>query len=340
MNVPSFSSPAAPSVLETIGRTPLVRLNHVSAQTGCEIYGKAEYMNPGQSVKDRPALYILKAALARGKIEKGGLIVEGTAGNTGIGLTLVGAVFGLRTLIVIPETQSREKKELLRILGAHVVEVPATAYKNEGHYVHVSRRLAEERAGEESHGVIWANQFDSLDNRQAHIETTAQEIWEQTNGQVDGFVCAVGTGGTLAGVGMGLKERNSSVQIALADPMGAALYHYYTQGALKSEGTSLFEGIGQGRITGNLEGAPIDHAYQISDQEALPFLYACLEHEGLCLGGSSAINIAGAVRLARTMGKGHTIVTVLCDYGMRYKEKLFNPAFLASRSLPVPGWLA
>lgn len=328
-----------PSVVEAIGNTPLIRLKRVSELTGCEILGKAEFMNPGQSVKDRAALFIIRDALARGTLKPGGTIVEGTAGNTGIGLALVGNAMGFRTVIVIPETQSQEKKDTLRLLGAELVEVPAVPYANPNNYVKVSGRLAEEIAASDPRGAIWANQFDNVANRQAHIETTGPEIWEQTGGKIDGFVCAVGTGGTLAGVAMALKERNPEITIGLADPMGAALYHYYTHGSLKAEGSSITEGIGQGRITGNLEGAPVDVAFQIPDEEAIPLIFELLEHEGLCLGGSSGVNVAGAIRLARHLGPGHTIVTVLADYGTRYQSKLFNPAFLREKGLPVPAWL-
>ena len=328
-----------PSVVEAIGNTPLIRLKRVSELTGCEILGKAEFMNPGQSVKDRAALFIIRDALARGTLKPGGTIVEGTAGNTGIGLALVGNAMGFRTVIVIPETQSQEKKDTLRLLGAELVEVPAVPYANPNNYVKVSGRLAEEIAASDPRGAIWANQFDNVANRQAHIETTGPEIWEQTGGKIDGFVCAVGTGGTLAGVAMALKERNPEITIGLADPMGAALYHCYTHGSLKAEGSSITEGIGQGRITGNLEGAPVDVAFQIPDEEAIPLIFELLEHEGLCLGGSSGVNVAGAIRLARHLGPGHTIVTVLADYGTRYQSKLFNPAFLREKGLPVPAWL-
>jgi len=328
-----------PSVVEAIGNTPLIRLKRASELTGCEILGKAEFMNPGQSVKDRAALFIIRDALARGTLKPGGTIVEGTAGNTGIGLALVGNAMGFRTVIVIPETQSQEKKDTLRLLGAELVEVPAVPYANPNNYVKVSGRLAEEIAASDPRGAIWANQFDNVANRQAHIETTGPEIWEQTGGKIDGFVCAVGTGGTLAGVAMALKERNPEITIGLADPMGAALYHYYTHGSLKAEGSSITEGIGQGRITGNLEGAPVDVAFQIPDEEAIPLIFELLEHEGLCLGGSSGVNVAGAIRLARHLGPGHTIVTVLADYGTRYQSKLFNPAFLREKGLPVPAWL-
>ncbi|MBJ6125174.1 cysteine synthase A [Microvirga splendida] len=328
-----------PDVPAAIGNTPLIRLRRASELTGCTILGKAEFMNPGQSVKDRAALFIIRDAVRRGALRPGGVIVEGTAGNTGIGLALVANAMGFRTVIVIPETQSQEKKDMLRLAGAELIEVPAVPYANPNNYVKVSGRLAERLAQEEPNGAIWANQFDNVANRQAHIETTGPEIWEQTDGRVDGFVSAVGTGGTLAGVGMALKERNPKITIALADPMGAALYSYYTAGELKSSGTSITEGIGQGRITANLEGAPVDAAFQIPDAEALPIVFDLLEHEGLCLGGSSGINVAGAIRLARQLGPGHTIVTVLCDYGTRYQSKLFNPDFLRDRNLPVPAWL-
>ncbi|MEE1656022.1 cysteine synthase A [Microvirga sp. CF3062] len=328
-----------PDVPATIGNTPLIKLRRASEITGCTILGKAEFMNPGQSVKDRAALFIIQDAVKRGALRPGGVIVEGTAGNTGIGLALVANAMGFRTVIVIPETQSQEKKDMLRLAGAELIEVPAVPYANPNNYVKVSGRLAERLAKEEPNGAIWANQFDNVANRQAHIETTGPEIWEQTDGKVDGFVSAVGTGGTLAGVGMALKERNPKITIALADPMGAALYSYYTTGELKSSGTSITEGIGQGRITANLEGAPIDVAFQIPDEEALPIIFALLEHEGLCLGGSSGINVAGAIRLAKQLGPGHTIVTVLCDYGTRYQSKLFNPEFLRTKNLPVPAWL-
>ncbi|MGB6086996.1 cysteine synthase A [Parvibaculum sp.] len=326
-------------LVDSIGNTPMIRLKRASEETGCDILGKAEFLNPGQSVKDRAALYIIKDAVARGALKPGGVIVEGTAGNTGIGLALVGNALGFRSVIVIPETQSQEKKDMLRLCGAELIEVPAVPYKDPNNYVKYSGRLAEELAAKEPNGAIWANQFDNVANRQAHIETTGPEIWAQTDGKVDGFVCAVGTGGTLAGIGMALKERNKDVQIAIADPMGAALYHYYKHGELKAEGTSITEGIGQGRITANLEGAPIDRAYQIPDEEALPIIFDLLRYEGLCLGGSSGVNIAGAIRLAKDLGPGHTIVTVLCDYGTRYQSKLFNPAFLKEKNLPAPDWL-
>jgi cysteine synthase A len=320
-----------------IGNTPLVRLNGPSEATGCEILGKCEFMNPGQSVKDRAALYIIKDAMDKGLLRPGGTIVEGTAGNTGIGLALVGASLGFRTVIVIPETQSQEKKDMIRLAGAELVQVPAKPYRDPNNYVRYSGRLAAELAKTEPNGAIWANQFDNVANRQAHIETTGPEIWEQTGGKVDGFACAVGSGGTLAGVGMALQPKG--VKIGLADPMGAALYSFYTSGEFKSEGGSITEGIGQGRITANLEGFTPDMAYQIPDDEALPIVFDLLADEGLCLGGSSGVNIAGAMRMAKDMGPGHTIVTILCDYGTRYQSKLFNPEFLKEKGLPVPEWL-
>ncbi|MFG1283250.1 cysteine synthase A [Xanthobacter autotrophicus] len=326
-------------LVDSIGNTPLIRLKRASEETGCEILGKAEFLNPGQSVKDRAALGIIKDAVARGALKPGGVIVEGTAGNTGIGLALVAAPLGFRTVIVIPETQSQEKKDMLKLAGATLVEVPAVAYANPNNYVKVSGRLAEALAKTEPNGAIWANQFDNVANRQAHIETTGPEIWEQTGGKLDGFICSVGTGGTLAGIAIALKARNPNIRIGLADPMGAALYSYYTTGELKAEGSSITEGIGQGRITANLVDAPIDTAFQIPDEEALPVVFDLLEHEGLCLGGSSGVNVAGAIRLAKEMGPGRTIVTILCDYGTRYQSKLFNPEFLRSKSLPVPEWL-
>ena len=325
--------------IESIGNTPLIRLRRASEATGCEILGKAEFLNPGSSVKDRAALFIITDAEDRGVLKPGGVVVEGTAGNTGIGLALVGNARGYRTVIVIPDTQSQEKMDFLRLIGAEVREVPAVPYKDPNNYVHVSERVAEELAGTEPNGVLWANQWDNVANRDGHRQTTGPEIWEQTDGKVDGFICAVGTGGTLGGVSMALKERNADVVIGIADPMGAALYHYYTHGELKSEGSSITEGIGQGRITKNLEGAVVDKAYQIPDEEAVPIVFDLLEHEGLCLGGSSGINVAGAIRLARDMGPGHTIVTILADFGSRYQSKLFNPEFLRSKNLPVPGWL-
>jgi len=326
-------------IAEAIGNTPLIKLKRASEQTGCAILGKAEFMNPGQSVKDRAALFIIEDAVKSGRLRPGGIIVEGTAGNTGIGLALVGNALGFRSVIVIPDTQSQEKKDALRVCGAELVEVPAVPYSNPNNYVKISGRLADQLAKSEPNGAIWANQFDNVANRDGHLQTTGPEIWNQTDGKVDGFTCAVGTGGTLAGVGIALKERNRSIKIALADPFGAALYSYYTTGVLKSEGSSITEGIGQGRITKNMEGAPIDIAYQIPDTEAVALVFDLLEHEGLCLGGSSGINIAGAIRLARELGPGHTIVTVLTDYGTRYQTKLFNPEFLRSKGLQVPSWL-
>ena len=326
-------------IVEAIGHTPLIRLKRASEMTGCTILGKAEFMNPGQSVKDRAALFIINDAIRKGRLRPGGVIVEGTAGNTGIGLALVGNAMGFRSVIVIPDTQSQEKKDTLRLAGAELVEVPAVPYSNPNNYVKLSGRLAADLAKTEPNGAIWANQFDNVANRDGHIETTGPEIWEQTDGKVDGFTCAVGTGGTLAGVAIALKARNKDVRIALADPLGAALYSFYTTGVLKAEGSSITEGIGQGRITKNLEDAPIDVAYQIPDQEAVPIIFDLLEHEGLCLGGSSGINVAGAIRLARELGRGHTVVTVLADYGTRYQSKLFNPEFLRSKSLPVPEWM-
>ncbi len=326
-----------PDLASAIGNTPLIRLRRASEDTGCEILGKAEFMNPGQSVKDRAALYIIRDAVARGELKPGGTIVEGTAGNTGIGLALVGASMGFRSVIVIPETQSQEKKDMLRLAGAELVEVPAAPYKNPNNYVRYSGRLAQELAETEPNGAIWANQFDNVANRQAHAETTGPEIWEQTRGKVDGFICAVGSGGTLAGVAEALQPKG--VKIGLADPEGAALYSFYTEGVFDSPGSSITEGIGQGRITANLEGFTPDFSYRIPDAEALPVVFDLLEYEGLCLGGSSGINIAGAIRMARDMGPGHTIVTVLCDYGTRYQTKLFNPDFLRAKGLPVPHWM-
>jgi cysteine synthase len=320
-----------------IGNTPLIRLNKLSALTGCEILGKAEFMNPGQSVKDRAALYIIRDAVARGQLAPGGTIVEGTAGNTGIGLALVGASMGFRTVIVMPDTQSQEKKDMIRLAGAELIEVPAAPYRNPNNYVRYSGRLAEALARTEPNGAIWANQFDNTANRQAHVEMTGPEIWDQTGGRVDGFICAVGSGGTLAGVAMALQPKG--VKIGLADPDGAALYNFYTTGELRAEGGSITEGIGQGRITANLEGFRPDFAYNIPDAEALPIVFDILAQEGLCLGGSSGVNLAGAVRMAREMGPGHTIVTILCDYGTRYQSKLYNPAFLRDKGLPVPAWL-
>jgi len=325
--------------IDAVGNTPLIRLRKASAFTGCEILGKAEFLNPGGSVKDRAALAIVQDAVGRGQLRPGGVIVEGTAGNTGIGLALVGNALGYRTVIVIPDAQSQEKKDMLRLAGADLREVPAVPYKNPENYVHVSGRLAKEMAATEPNGAIWANQFDNTANRLGHYRTTGPEIWRQTDGKVDGFICAVGTGGTLAGVAMALKERNPKIKIGLADPLGAALYHYYKHGELKAEGSSITEGIGQGRITENLKDITIDAPYQIPDSEALPIVFDLLKEEGLCLGGSSGINVAGAIRLAKEMGPGHTIVTVLADYGTRYLSKLFNPDFLRSKNLPTPDWL-
>jgi cysteine synthase len=329
--------PIMTDLAATVGNTPLIRLKAASEATGCEILGKAEFMNPGQSVKDRAALYIIRDAVAKGLLHPGGTIVEGTAGNTGIGLALVGASMGFKTVIVIPETQSQEKKDMLRLAGAELVQVPAAPYKNPNNYVRYSGRLAEELAKSLPHGAIWANQFDNIANRQAHVETTGPEIWDQTQGQVHGFICAVGSGGTLAGVAEALQPKG--VKIGLADPDGAALHSFYTEGRFDSPGSSITEGIGQGRVTANLEGFRPDFSYRISDAEALPIVFDLLQHEGLCMGGSSGVNIAGAMRMAREMGPGHTIVTILCDYGTRYQSKLYNPEFLRDRGLPVPGWM-
>ena len=331
--------PAHGDVLSAIGETPLIKLRRASEETGCTILGKAEFMNPGGSVKDRAALSIVRDAVEAGRLRPGGIVVEGTAGNTGIGLAMVCSALGYRTVIVIPETQSQEKKDLLRLHGAELVEVPAVPYSNPNNYVKLSGRLAEKLDREHPQGAIWANQFDNVANRRGHFDTTGPEIYRQTGGAIDGFTCAVGTGGTLAGVGMALKQRKSSVKIALSDPMGAALYNFYAHGELKSQGGSVTEGIGQGRITGNLEGAPVDLAFQIPDEEALPILFDLAQHEGLVLGGSSGINVAGAIRLARELGPGHVIVTILCDPGVRYASKLYNPAFLRQKNLPVPDWL-
>ncbi|MFQ1701226.1 cysteine synthase A [Loktanella agnita] len=322
---------------DAVGNTPLIKLRAASDATGCTILGKAEFLNPGQSVKDRAALYIIKDAIARGDLKPGGTIVEGTAGNTGIGLALVGASMGFKTVIVIPETQSQEKKDMLRLAGAELVEVPAAPYRNPNNFVRYSERLANTLNETLPNGAIWANQFDNVANRQAHVETTGPEIWEQTNGKVDGFICAVGSGGTLAGIATALQDKG--VKIGLADPDGAALYSFYTTGELKSEGGSIAEGIGQGRITKNLEGLKPDYCYNISDEEAVPIVFDLLQNEGLCMGGSTGINIAGAIRMARDMGPGHTIVTILCDYGTRYQSKLFNPDFMREKGLPVPDWL-
>lgn len=324
----------ADGVLPLIGNTPLIKLKRASEETGCMILGKAEFMNPGGSVKDRAALFIIEDAEKRGLLKPGGTIVEGTAGNTGIGLAVVGNAKGYKTRIVMPETQSQEKIDTIRALGAELILVPAAPFSNPGHFVHTSRRLAEE-----DESAVWANQFDNVANRLAHIQTTAPEIWHQLDGKVDGFTCAAGTGGTIAGVGLGLKEFSSDVTIALTDPMGANLYHYYADGELRAEGTSIAEGIGQSRITANLEDAPIDTQFQVSDEEALPIVFQLMEEEGLCLGLSSGINIAGAMKLAKELGPGKTIVTILCDSGMRYLSRVFNPEFLSEKGLPTPPWM-
>lgn len=328
------------SVLDLIGNTPLLRLHKLSEETGCEILGKCEFLNPGQSVKDRPALGMVRDAEASGRLKPGGTIVEGTAGNTGIGLAMVGAALGYEVVIVMPRTQSKEKKDAVRNLGARLVEVDAVPYSNPNHYARYSGRLAEELNETNPNGAIWANQFDNQANRKAHYETMGPEIWDQTGGKVDGFICAVGSGGTLAGTAMSLREKSGNrVKIGIADPGGAALYEYYKTGELKAEGTSMTEGIGQGRITANLEGLEVDYAYRIHDAEALHILYDLIQNEGLCLGGSAGINMAGAVHMAKEMGPGHTIVTILCDYGNRYQDKIFNPDFLRSKDLPVPPWM-
>ncbi len=326
-------------VVAAIGRTPLIKLRAASEATGCTIFGKAEFMNPGGSVKDRAALAIIEDAVRRGGLRPGGAIVEGTAGNTGIGIAMVASALGFRAVIVIPDTQAQEKKDMLRLAGAELIEVPAVPYANPNNYVRYSGRLAEALAKTESNGAVWANQFDNVANRRGHYETTGPEIYDDLDGKLDGFVSAVGSGGTLAGVGMALKERDPAIKIALADPPGAALYSFYTTGELKSVGSSITEGIGQSRVTANLEGAPVDMAYEIPDEEALPIVFDLVVQEGLCLGGSSGVNIAGAIRLARDLGPNHTIVTLLCDSGARYASKLFNPAFLRSKNLPVPDWL-
>ncbi len=325
--------------VDAVGNTPMIKLTRASEETGCTILGKAEFLNPGGSVKDRAAKAIILDAEEKGLLRPGGVVVEGTAGNTGIGLALVGNARGYRTVIVIPETQSQEKKDMLLLCGVDLRQVPAVPYKNPENYVHVSRRLAEELAETEPNGAIWANQFDNVANRKGHYETTGPEIWDQTDGTVDGFICAVGTGGTLAGVASALRERRNDVTIGIADPRGAALYEYYAHGALKSEGSSITEGIGQGRVTANLEGLEVDHAFQIPDEEWLPVCFDLLRHEGLCVGGSAALNVAGAISLAKEMGPGHTIVTVLCDSGVRYQSRLFNPAFLREKGYPTPDWL-
>jgi cysteine synthase A len=327
------------SVIDAIGNTPLIRLRRASEETGCEILGKAEFMNPGQSVKDRAGLFIIRDAEKRGLLRPGGVIVEGTAGNTGIGLTLVARALGYRTVIVIPDTQAQEKKDAIKVLGAELIEVPAVPYRNPNNYVKLSGRLAGQLAASEPNGAIWANQFDNVANRDGHIETTAREIWEQTGGKIDGFISAVGSGGTLAGVSAGLRSKSNGIKVALADPLGAALYSYYTSGEFAAEGSSITEGIGQGRITANLDGFAPDFSYQIPDEEALPIIFDLIQEEGLCVGGSTGINIAGAIRLAKELGPGHTIVTILCDYGTRYQSKLFNPEFLRAKDLPVPGWM-
>ncbi|WP_371224133.1 cysteine synthase A [Roseovarius sp. 2305UL8-3] len=327
----------APDLAAAVGNTPLIKLRRASEETGCTILGKCEFLNPGQSVKDRAALSIIKDAVAKGTLAPGGTIVEGTAGNTGIGLALVGASMGFKTVIVIPETQSEEKKDMLRLAGADLVQVPAAPYSNPNNFVRYSERLTEKLAATEQNGVIWANQFDNIANRQAHIDTTGPEIWEQTDGKVDGFICACGSGGTLTGVAMALQSKG--VKIGLVDPMGAKLYSWYKHGVLESEGGSIAEGIGQVRITKNLEGLAPDFVTQVSDNEALPIVFDLLQEEGLCMGASTGVNIAGAIRMAKEMGPGHTIVTVLCDYGTRYQSKLFNPEFLREKELPTPGWL-
>ncbi|MGE0595270.1 MAG: cysteine synthase A [Hyphomonadaceae bacterium] len=327
------------NVLDAIGDTPLIKLRRASELTGCTILGKAEFLNPGQSVKDRAALAIVKDAEAKGMLQPGGVIVEGTAGNTGIGLALIGAAKGYRVIVVMPRTQSQEKKDAVIALGAELIEVDAVKASDDNHYPKVARRIAEEKAKTEPYGAIWANQFDNTANRQGHIETTAPEIWRDTDGKVDGFICAVGSGGTLGGVSLGLKDRNTDVVIGIADPAGAALYEFYKHGELKAEGSSITEGIGQGRITANLEGVSVDEAYRIEDQDWLPVLYALIQEEGLCVGGSSALNVLGAMRLAKTLGPGKTVVTVLCDYANRYQSRLFNPDFLRSKGLPTPPWL-
>ena len=329
----------ARSLLDAIGNTPLIRLRRASEITGCEILGKAEFMNPGQSVKDRAALFMIQDHITAGRLRPGGVIVEGTAGNTGIGLAMVGKALGYRSVIVIPRTQSQEKKDAIRLYGAQLVEVDAVPYSNPMNYVKYSGRLAEELDVTEAGGAVWANQFDNVANREAHLRTTGPEIWAQTGGRIDGFICAVGSGGTLAGVAQALREKKADVQVGLADPHGAALYSWYTDGELKAEGTSISEGIGQGRVTANLEGLAVDRAYRISDEEMLAAIYDLVEHEGLVMGGSTGINVAGALRMAKDMGPGHTIVTVLCDHGQRYQSKIFNPAFLREKGLPTPPWI-
>jgi len=328
------------SIIDAIGNTPLIRLKRASEETGCEIYGKAEFLNPGQSVKDRAALAIVTDAEAKGLLKPGGVIVEGTAGNTGIGLALIGAARGYKVIVVMPRTQSQEKKDAVIALGAELVEVDAVPSSSPDHYPKIAKRIAEDKSQTEPNGAIWANQFDNIANRQGHIDTTGPEIWRDTDGQVDGFICAVGSGGTLGGVSMALKARNPDIQIGIADPGGAALYNWYRNGELKAEGTSITEGIGQGRVTANLEGVLVDHAFRVEDKEWLPVLYDLIQHEGICVGGSSALNIVGAMKLARALGPGKTIVTILCDYANRYQSKLLNPAFLRSKDLPIPPWMA
>ncbi len=330
----------ATDVTQLIGNTPLLYLREASEHTGCQIYGKAEFLNPGGSVKDRTALGIIRDAERSGKLEPGGVIVEGTAGNTGIGLTLLANALGYRCVVVMPLSQSKEKIETLELLGAELHLVPATSYADDNHYIHTARRLSEKLARSEAHGALWSQQFDNLANMNYHAATTGTEIWQQTEGKIDGFICSVGTGGTLAGVSNALKEHNRDIHIGVADPMGASLYNYYTHGKLESQGSSIMEGIGINHITDNLAQARIDTAFQITDAEALPWIFNLLRHEGLCLGGSSAINIAGAVKLAEQLGPGHTIVTVLCDYGHRYQSTLYNPSYLQSRKLPSPQWLS
>jgi cysteine synthase A len=329
----------ARSVLDTIGNTPLIRLNRASELTGCEILGKAEFLNPGQSVKDRAALFMVRDAEAKGLLRPGGRIVEGTAGNTGIGLAMVAKALGYACTIVIPRTQSQEKKDAIRLYGAELVEVDAVPYANEMNYVKVSGRLAAELDANEPNGATWAQQFDNVANREAHVRTTGPEIWAETGGKVDGFICAIGSGGTLAGVAQALREKNPRIAVGMADPDGSALYSYYTTGELKAEGSSISEGIGQGRVTANLEGLTVDRAYRISDEQMLLSVFDLVEHEGLVMGGSTGVNVAGAIQLAKDLGPGHTIVTVLCDYGQRYQSKLYNPDFLRERGLPTPGWM-
>ena len=328
------------SVLDAIGNTPLIELKRASQETGCTILGKAEFLNPGQSVKDRAALAIVQDAEQRGTLKPGGSIVEGTAGNTGIGLALIGAAKGYKITVVMPRTQSQEKKDAVISLGAELVEVDAAPAASDAHYTKVARRIAEDKAKSDPNGAIWANQFDNVANRQGHIDTTGPEIWRDTQGKVDGFICAVGSGGTLGGVSVALKAKNKNVVIGIADPGGAALYNWYKHGELKAEGTSITEGIGQGRVTANLEGVTVDEAFRIEDRDWLPVLYGLVQEEGLCVGGSSALNVLGAIQLAKKLGPGKTIVTVLCDYGNRYASKLFNPDFLRSKDLPAPPWLA